>query len=99
MKGHPLRYFPIFVDLDGREVLIVGGGEKALQKLRLLSKSGAHIRLVAAEFNDGIRELAHGVGVTLAGRQFAPSDLSGAALVSAGVTAQPAAACGDPHTT
>jgi uroporphyrin-III C-methyltransferase/precorrin-2 dehydrogenase/sirohydrochlorin ferrochelatase len=32
-----LRYFPIFVDLEGRDVLIVGGGEKALQKLRLLA--------------------------------------------------------------
>lgn len=78
-----MRYFPIFVDLDGRDVLIVGGGEKALQKLRLLSKSGAQIRLVATEFSDGIRALARGTKVTLTGRRFAPSDLAGAALVFA----------------
>jgi uroporphyrin-III C-methyltransferase / precorrin-2 dehydrogenase / sirohydrochlorin ferrochelatase len=78
-----LRYFPIFVDLDGRDVLIVGGGEKALQKLRLLSKSGAQIRLVAAEFSDGVRELARGTKVALTERSFAPSDLGGAALVFA----------------
>jgi uroporphyrin-III C-methyltransferase / precorrin-2 dehydrogenase / sirohydrochlorin ferrochelatase len=83
MKGQPLRYFPIFVDLDGRDVLIVGGGEKALQKLRLLSKSGAHIRLVAAEFSAGVRELSRGAKVTLTGRSFAPSDLAGAAVIFA----------------
>jgi uroporphyrin-III C-methyltransferase/precorrin-2 dehydrogenase/sirohydrochlorin ferrochelatase len=78
-----LRYFPIFVDLDGRDVLIVGGGEKALQKLRLLSTSGARIRLVAPAFSDGLRGLAQGPKVTLTERRFIPSDLAGAALVFA----------------
>ncbi len=48
-KGTALRYFPIFFDLDGRDVLIVGGGEKALQKLRLLAKTTARLKIVAAE--------------------------------------------------
>ena len=42
-KGKALRYFPIFFDLDHRDVLIVGGGEKALQKLRLLAKTTARL--------------------------------------------------------
>ena len=78
-----LRYFPIFVDLDGHDVLIVGGGEKALQKLRLLAKSTARIRLVAPQFDAGIRELANAPAVTLIERSFAPSDLHGAVLIFA----------------
>src|SRR3990167_1124281 len=58
-KGRPLRYFPIFFDLDTRDVLIVGGGEKALQKLRLLSKTTARIRVVAEEHAEGIVALAN----------------------------------------
>jgi len=78
-----VRYFPIFVDLEGREVLIVGGGEKALQKLRLLAKSTARIRLVATEFDAGILALSREPAVTLTRRSFVPSDLAGAAMVFA----------------
>ena len=100
-----MRYFPIFVDLDGREVLIVGGGEKALQKLRLLAKSTARIRMVAPEFDAGIKELARERAVTLIGRPFVPADLAGvlmafAAADAAAVNSQVALAAkaqGIPH--
>ncbi len=78
-----MRYFPILVDLDGREVLIVGGGEKALQKLRLLAKSTARIRMVAPEFDAGILELARAPAVTLTRRGFIAGDLAGAAIAFA----------------
>jgi uroporphyrin-III C-methyltransferase/precorrin-2 dehydrogenase/sirohydrochlorin ferrochelatase len=78
-----LRYFPIFVDLDGREVLIVGGGEKALQKLRLLAKSTARIRMVAAEFDEGILALSGERSVTLTRRSFAGDDLAGVVIAFA----------------
>ena len=78
-----MRYFPIFVDLDGLEVLIVGGGEKALQKLRLLAKSTARIRMVAAEFDEGILVLAGERSVTLTRRSFAAGDLAGVVIAFA----------------
>ena len=43
-----MRYFPIFMDLDpGNTVLVYGGGEDAARKVRLLLKTGVaidHIR-------------------------------------------------------
>ena len=57
-KGTALRYFPIFFDLDGRDVLIVGGGEKALQKLRLLAKTTARLRIVAPDVSEDIAAAA-----------------------------------------
>jgi len=42
-----MNVFPVFFDLAGRRVLLVGGGEAALQKLRLLRKAGAHVLLLA----------------------------------------------------
>ena len=43
-----MRYFPIFVDLDRKPILIVGGGEQAAQKEpRLLRKTTATLFVVA----------------------------------------------------
>ncbi|MEY2921096.1 MAG: hypothetical protein RL261_2401 [Pseudomonadota bacterium] len=44
-----MRYFPLFADLHGRRVLVVGGGAVAERKVRLLLDAGARVRLVAPE--------------------------------------------------
>lgn len=71
-----MRYFPVYLDLDGREVLIVGGGEKALQKLRLLTKTNARLRVVAEEIGNDIVSLARERAVALEWHRFKPSDLA-----------------------
>ncbi|HEY7669967.1 MAG TPA: siroheme synthase CysG [Hyphomicrobium sp.] len=78
-----MRYFPIFVDLDGRDVLIAGGGEKALQKLRLVAKTTARIRVVAEKIGEGIAAFAHEPALVLVCRRFEPADVAGAAIVFA----------------
>ena len=72
--------FPIFINLEGRSVLIVGGGHVALRKAERLSPYGADIFAVAPEF---IRGFAGIPGVTLLERRFEPGDIEGAALVIA----------------
>ena len=44
-----MRYFPLFADLQGQRVLVVGGGEVAERKVRLLLEAGARIDIVARE--------------------------------------------------
>ncbi|MDH4165377.1 MAG: siroheme synthase CysG [Gammaproteobacteria bacterium] len=44
-----MRFFPLFADLQGRRVLVVGGGAVAERKVRLLLDAGASVRLVAPE--------------------------------------------------
>lgn len=56
-----MRYLPLHVDLKDRHVLVIGGGEIAARKVRLLLKAGATIKLVAPEISDALAaDLASG---------------------------------------
>jgi len=44
-----VRYFPLFADLRGQRVLLVGGGEVAERKARLLLEAGARVEIVSRE--------------------------------------------------
>lgn len=78
-----MRYFPVFLDLDGQTVLVVGGGEQAAQKLRLLLKTSAHVCVVAAAPCAEILALAAAGRIALQRRPFQPRDLAGARLAIA----------------
>ena len=73
-----MRYFPIFYDLRNRPVVVIGGGEEALRKVRLLRKTGAVINVIAASLHD---ELATDPRVNWIGRHYHAGMLDGAALV------------------
>jgi len=76
-----VNYFPVFLDLSGQKVLIVGGGEVSLRKISLLERSGASLSVVAPEVAPGILERAAAGKLRLDIREFMPGDLDGARLV------------------
>ena len=77
-----MHYFPLFADLRGRRVLVVGGGEVAERKVRLLVEAGAEVHVVAPELNPWLAA-REGGSVTWAATQFDASQIAGAALVVA----------------
>ncbi|MEY1556275.1 siroheme synthase CysG [Yoonia sp. R2331] len=52
-----MKSFPMFFRTTGRRVVIVGGGEQAAQKSRLLLKTDAQLVLVAATLEDELADL------------------------------------------
>jgi uroporphyrin-III C-methyltransferase / precorrin-2 dehydrogenase / sirohydrochlorin ferrochelatase len=50
-----MRHFPIFLDLQGRRVLVLGSGEVARRKAEPLTRAGADVRL-AAHFEPALLE-------------------------------------------
>ena len=77
MESTPL--FPLFLKLAGRQVVLVGAGVVATEKLRHLLDAGADVTVVAPHIAPAIAA----AGVTLVRRGFRPSDLDGAWLVIA----------------
>ena len=73
--------FPMFVKLDGRRVLVVGAGRVGEPKIRSLLPTGAHIRVVALQASDAVREWSRNGEIVLEERSFTLSDLDNVFLV------------------
>jgi uroporphyrin-III C-methyltransferase/precorrin-2 dehydrogenase/sirohydrochlorin ferrochelatase len=76
-----VNYFPVFFDLAGQKVLVVGAGAVALRKVALLERCGASITVVAPHVHPDIEQRAAAGKIELFPREFLPSDLDGARLV------------------
>ena len=84
-----MEYFPIFLDLKNRCCLLVGGGDIATRKGRLLSKAGARLRVVAPKISAELRELAAQNNGELCEREYQASDLLGCVLAIAATDIEP----------
>ena len=74
---------PVFLPLLGRKLVIVGGGDLALRKLRLALKTGAEIRVVSPEIHADIEAIARSGKITWADLAFEAPDVKGASAVFA----------------
>lgn len=78
-----MRYYPLFVRLEGRPCVVIGGGEEAERKVRGLLSAGALVTLVGPELTPGLAALvAEGAIAHRAGR-YRAGDLAGAFLAYA----------------
>lgn len=76
-----MRYLPVMLDLAGRSVLVVGGGAVATRKARRLLEAGAHVRVVAVEATESLRDLADSEDrLELHLRGYRDGDLDGVSL-------------------
>ena len=79
-----LNAFPVFVRVEGRVVVIVGGGDEALAKARLLGQSSAAITIVAIDADAGARSPGSPTtGATHVGADYDAALLAGAVMVFA----------------
>ncbi|HDZ8855454.1 TPA: uroporphyrinogen-III C-methyltransferase [Aeromonas dhakensis] len=78
-----MDYLPIFCRLDNKPVLLVGGGEVAQRKARLLLDAGAQLTVVAPDLDPELAELAANGTIEWLDAEFAPAQLAGKWLVVA----------------
>ena len=68
-------YYPMFLDLTGREVLVVGGGDVAARKIDTLLRYGATIHVVSKELSPAVEKLSTAPAVRVSLREFDPRDV------------------------
>lgn len=76
-------FFPLFVDLSQKEILIAGAGTVARRRIRALCGFAGHMTVVAPEVHPEVRELADVWPITFCERKFEPEDLFGKDFVLA----------------
>lgn len=76
-------YYPIYLDIEERPVLIIGGGEVCARKAETMMKYGGRVTIVSPEFTPEIEQWAADGRVTLRRKHYEEADLGGAAIVIA----------------
>ena len=78
-----MEYLPVFLDVRDQPCLLVGGGEVAVRKSRLLLRAGAKLLVVAPELHPELDEALQRGEVEWLARPFQSNDVEGARFVVA----------------
>jgi len=70
-------YYPVFLDVRGRRVVVLGAGRVAARKIKGLEEVGARVRVIAPRIAPGLR------GHEVERRKYRAGDLKSAVLVFA----------------
>lgn len=76
-----MKTFPMFLKMQGRRVVIVGGGEQAAQKCRLILKTEAAITILAPALDPELSDLFNEARIDWNSAPISSSHFSDAALV------------------
>lgn len=76
-----MDYFPLFIKLKNQPCLVVGAGEIAARKIELLSRTGAHITVVAKCIGDKVTSMQTLHNLTIFERPFADEDVLGMRVI------------------
>ena len=78
-----MDYLPIFTDLKRRPCLVVGGGNSAWRKTRMLLKAGADVGVIATKLNADFTAAIAANQIRFVGDTFSPANLDGIFLAIA----------------
>ncbi len=78
-----MRYFPVFLDLNRKPCVVIGGGQVAERKVRALVKAGARVTVVSPRVTEGLRRMEEKGKVTIRRGSFRTMDLKAACLAIA----------------
>ena len=78
------RYFPLYIDISRKDILVAGAGKIALRRIKTLLKFESHITVVGKEVHQELCFLAESTDcIRVIQRQFEPEDLEGRDMVFA----------------
>ncbi|TMC88372.1 MAG: bifunctional precorrin-2 dehydrogenase/sirohydrochlorin ferrochelatase [Chloroflexi bacterium] len=77
------NYYPLMLDVRGRQAIVIGGDRVAAEKAAALAASGAFVSVLSQEFCAELLAQAEQKRITLRRKAYEPGDLAGAFVVIA----------------
>jgi precorrin-2 dehydrogenase/sirohydrochlorin ferrochelatase len=76
-------YYPVFLDLKGKQCIVIGGGKVAERKVLSLLRAGARLKVISPELTESLNAGRLRKAFLHVAREFRKGDLKGAFLVIA----------------
>jgi len=71
------KYLPISIEITNEKILVLGGDQSALNKIKILHRFGAHVEVISRKIIDEIKQL----NIPFKEKNYEPSDLNGFLMV------------------
>ena len=81
-------YYPLFLDVEGRLCVVIGGGQVAERKVRTLLAFGARVRVVSPKLTQGLGRLEGNEAIEHVARHYREGDSEGSLLVIAATSSR-----------
>jgi len=78
-----MNHFPLFINLKGKQCLVVGGGHVATRKVRSLLRSNAIVTVIAPKISETLQNIAEHNKLTILKREYESTDIVRAFIVIA----------------
>lgn len=75
-----MAFYPLYIDLEGKKCVVVGGGDVAERKVVSLLECGADVEVISPEFTPELIRLAEEGRLEIKNREYKSGDLKGATL-------------------
>ncbi len=77
-KDQGITYYPVFLNVKGKKCVVVGGGQVALRKVRVMLEHGADVEVISPDLCPELAELAASGAIRALGRDYQAGDLKNA---------------------
>jgi precorrin-2 dehydrogenase/sirohydrochlorin ferrochelatase len=78
-----MNYYPVYLNLEGKKVVVIGGGRVAERKVFSLLKAGASVTVVSPEITTKLMKAKRGKSIRHVSSPYQKKNLAGAFLVIA----------------
>jgi precorrin-2 dehydrogenase/sirohydrochlorin ferrochelatase len=82
-NGEKMKYFPLFIGIENKQVIVIGGGKIATRRVETLLQFKCNIRVIAPQVTERIYELEKLGLLQLEQRNYEKADCQGAYLILA----------------
>jgi len=87
-ESKPRVYYPIFLNIRGKKCVVIGGGNVALRKVKMLLDCGANVAVISPRLHQDLERLVEEGAIRWIERKYDPRDLKNMMIAIAATNVQ-----------